>query len=121
MIQRVFGIASKLYRFVKPVRSAHYLSFVRSYPCVGCGTIRKKREAMHIGPHGMGQKACDLQTAPGCRDCHQQLHRIGRVRFEMLHEVDFQEIIDMLHQFYVITYGRLPGEDSARAVNRRAA
>ena len=37
MIHSVYGIASRLYRAVKPVRDSKYLKFIRSFPCCGCG------------------------------------------------------------------------------------
>lgn len=115
VIQRIFAIASKLYAGRKPVRDSKYLAWVRSWPCIACGTVRRAREAMHIGPHGMGQKASDLDTLPGCRVCHRELHKLGPMRFQVLHGLDFAEAIATLQDLYVKETGRLPGEE------RRAA
>ena len=114
-MRQLFAIASRMYRVVRPVRSQKYLAFVRSWPCIACGTARRSREAMHTGPHGIGQKASDLDTVPGCRVCHAELHRLGPVRFQMLHGLDFREAVETLQKFYVILHDELPGEE------RRAA
>lgn len=110
-MKQLFAIASRMYRMVRPVRSESYKAFVRSFPCIRCGTVRRLRDAAHIGPHGIGQKASDLDTVPACRICHRELHRLGRVKFEMLHGLDFAQAIEALQHMYLIRYGRLPGED----------
>lgn len=111
MMEKIFGIASRMYRSIRPVRSESYKAFVRSFACICCGTMRRFRDAAHIGPHGVGQKASDLDTVPACRACHRELHRLGRVKFEMLHELDLGQAISDLQLMYTIRYGRLPGED----------
>ena len=63
----------------------------------------------------IGQKASDLDTVPACRLCHMELHRLGRVRFEMLHQLDFAQAILTLQTMYTARYGRLPGEDQEKA------
>ena len=119
-MKQLFAIASRMYQIVRPVRSRHYLAFVRSWPCIACGTTRRYRDAAHVGPHGISQKACDLSTIPACRVCHRELHRLGPVRFQLKHGLDFAQAIESLHHAYEISFGRLPGEESARA-ERRAA
>jgi hypothetical protein len=114
-MKQLFAIASKMYRGVLPVRSAHYLGYVRSFPCIACGTMKRLRQAHHVGPHGMAQKSSDLDTVPACYKCHAELHRLGRVRFEMLHGLDFTQAISDLQLMYVIRYGRLPGEEERAA------
>lgn len=114
-MKHLFAIASKMYQRVLPVRSERYKSFVRSFPCIACGSTRRRSEAMHIGPHGIGQKSSDLDTTPGCYLCHKELHRLGRVRFEMLHGIDFNQAISDLQLMYVIRHGRLPGEEERAA------
>jgi hypothetical protein len=109
MIERLFGLAFPIYRGIKPVRDAQYLAWVRSFPCIACGTVTRSRDAMHIGPHGMSQKASDIDTLPGCRKCHEELGRLGPVRFQLLYDLDFREAIATLQDLFVKTYGRLPG------------
>ena len=106
MILPIYGIAGCPYKKSKPVRDDHYRAFIRRFPCVGCGTERRLRDAMHIGPHGLGQKACDLQTTPGCRQCHRELHKIGRPAFERKHKLDFAGLIAMFHSFYRLEYAK---------------
>lgn len=115
MIHKLFAVASRMYRSVKPVRSDHYKTWVRSWPCIACGTIKRAREAMHIGPHGISQKASDLDCLPGCYKCHAELHRLGPVRFQMLHNLDFREAIEVLQHMYALKFGRLPGGEERRA------
>ena len=100
----VWGIASTLRRISRPVRDPKYLKFIRDFPCVGCGTTRRQRDAMHTGPHGLGQKASDLDALPGCRECHRQLHQIGPVKFQERHKITFADLIVMFQQFYRLQF-----------------
>lgn len=70
---------------------------------------------MHTGPHGLGQKASDIDALPGCRKCHEELHRLGPVQFQLLHGIDFAQLRAIFQDMYTKRYGRLPGEQ------RRAA
>ncbi len=72
LIQPISGIHSpRLYQPSRPVRNPQYRAFIRRLPCVACGSTRRV-EAAHTGPHGIGQKASDLQTIPLCPYCHQK-------------------------------------------------
>ena len=104
MSEPVYGIAARIYRYLRPVRSPHYLGFVRRFPCVGCKTERRQREAMHTGPRGLGQKASDSDALPGCRQCHRELHRIGPAKFQQRHNVEFPALITMMQGFYVLEF-----------------
>lgn len=72
-------------------RSAAFLEFVRSQPCVGC-MAPPRNDAHHWGARGVGIKTEDYRTVPLCRMCHQTFHQQGRVgpfdrdrtRFEFL-------------------------------------
>jgi len=88
-----------LYLRQQPVRDRRYLAFIRRLPCIGCGRQRGI-EAMHTGPHGLGQKASDLNALPGCRQCHRELHQIGPVRFQERHTVNFQQWVETLNARY---------------------
>jgi len=114
-MRQLFAIASRMYRSIKPVRSTAYLKYVRSWPCIACGTVRRYRDAMHTGPHSLNCKASDLNCVPGCRVCHQELHKLGPVRFQLKHDLDFAMAIEALQKSYVIRYGRLPGEEERAA------
>lgn len=100
----LYGIAGRMYQHVRPVRAPHYLAFIRRFPCVGCKTERRQREAMHTGPRGLGQKASDLDALPGCRPCHQELHRIGPVRFQERHKITFADLALMFQGFYQLEF-----------------
>lgn len=89
----------QLYRPAQPLRDPGHLAFVRRHPCAVCKT-RWNVEAAHTGPHGIGQKASDDQTIPLCREHHRTLHRLGRVRFELLFNLDLDSIVqDLKHEF----------------------
>jgi len=60
-----------LYQGSKPIRDAEYRRFIKRLPCVGCDKTWWIDPA-HTGPHGTGQKSCDLTCIPLCRPCHDQ-------------------------------------------------
>jgi hypothetical protein len=53
-------------------------------------------DAAHIGPHGFGQKAPDTSCVPLCRTHHDEVHVIGRGRFEPKYGICFETIIEGL-------------------------
>ena len=98
-----------LYRPSVIVRDERYKAFLRGFPCVGCGTMRKAREAAHIGPHGLSQKASDLDCLPMCGECHrsgpQALHKIGPVKFQEKRGIDFAALARIFRRFYRLKHG----------------
>lgn len=46
-----------------------YLKWLRSLPCVVCGTF-SRIDAAHVGPRGLGQKCSDREALPLCRRHH---------------------------------------------------
>jgi hypothetical protein len=46
---------------MKPPRSRLYLAWIRTLPCIVCGSIRGI-EASHTGPHGLSQKSSDYSA-----------------------------------------------------------
>lgn len=89
-----------IYRGSRPIRSAKYLRFVRGFACVGCGKTRTI-EAMHTGPHGMGQKSSDTSALPGCVWCHRELHTLGPVGFQERYNLDFAALIAEFNALYL--------------------
>jgi hypothetical protein len=87
-----------LQRFSKPVRDSAYLAFVRRFPCVGCGSSRLI-EAAHFGPHGIGQKASDLDALPLCRACHREYHRSART-FAERKAIEVSELQEFFRGMY---------------------
>lgn len=90
---------------MKPVRSEAHLRWIRTLPCVisELSVIPLNRscrfiEAAHIGPHGMAQKASDLDTVPLCRHHHEELHQLGRRVFEAKYGINFNEILERLRK-----------------------
>lgn len=80
----------------KPVRHPKYLRFVRGLPCAVSGR-NWGIEASHVGGHGVGQKASDIDAIPLAREFHRtgphSYHTLGRVRFERYHGVSVERII----------------------------
>lgn len=104
MIRTAYAVASRFgYRPNPPERDWQYLKFIRRFPCIGCGATRFV-EAMHVGPHGLGQKASDRDTLPGCAKCHrtgpEALHKIGPAKFQALHKISFMDLITYFQGMY---------------------
>jgi len=59
----------------KPVRNQRYLEYIRSHPCMECGTDVGVI-AHHSDPNNtaMGRKVSDFCTVALCQPCHQRLH-----------------------------------------------
>jgi len=64
---------------IKPIRSETYKKFIRSKPCLVCGTTANI-QACHnnFGYGATGSKASDLYCLPGCRACHRWEHWQGQ-------------------------------------------
>lgn len=104
MIHVAYTVASWMrYRPGTPERDWRYLKFIRQFPCVGCGSTRYI-EAMHTGSRGLGQKAADRDALPGCPKCHrtglEALHKIGPLKFQEVHRIDFAELRTMFQRIY---------------------
>jgi hypothetical protein len=85
---------------VKPVRNPKYLAWIRTQPCLVCGSTRWV-EAAHTGPHGLGQKSPDTSAVPLCAKHHRtgndSYHRLGPRRFAELHNLDLAAIVRRLN------------------------
>ena len=88
-----------LYRPITPVRDPRYLHFVKQFPCVVCGTSRGIIDPAHQGPHGTGQKACDLTAIPECRKCHDKWGSHAP------DGVDVPALQRMFQRFYLLRHG----------------
>lgn len=121
MILRIFGINSKaLYHPGQPVRDPAYLRFIRTFPCIGCGTQRRI-EAMHTGPHGLGQKSSDLKALPGCHACHLE-HDANPGWFLEKRQLDREDLIEMFNHLYELKTGKTVKEPPAvEPVEKEAA
>lgn len=84
----------------KPRRDPLFLKWVRQLPCCICLTTRGI-EAAHVGPHGLGIKACDRSTIPLCPKHHRSgpdsLHNLGPRRFEEVHGVILADLVARLN------------------------
>jgi hypothetical protein len=78
------------------VEAAAHLKFIRSLPCLVCGS-RKDTQAAHIRARspaygkrgtGKGEKPDDKFTLPLCAEHHRQQHLVNEMRFWNLLGVD---------------------------------
>ena len=85
---------------MKPVRNPKYLAWIRTQPCLVCGSIRWI-EAAHTGPHGLGQKSPDTSAVPLCAKHHRtgndSYHRLGPRKFAEAHNLDLVAIVRRLN------------------------
>ena len=92
-----------IYKPEKPVRDPRYLAFLRRFCCVVCSSFRFV-EAAHFGPHGIGQKASDLDALPLCRWCHRtgpkSYHKLGARRFVEVHQLNVAMHQEFLRKVY---------------------
>jgi hypothetical protein len=91
-----------------PQRSVKYLRYIRTCPCVVCGSNRHI-EANHTGPHGLSAKSPDFECIPLCAEHHRTgshaYHRIGRAKFAEHHHLDIPALIQMFNSFYRTKFG----------------
>jgi hypothetical protein len=85
---------------MKPPRNREYLAWIRTLPCVVCGSERGI-EASHTGPHGLGQKSSDYSAIPLCIKHHRtgsdSYHKLGPWKFSELHSLDIPAIARRLN------------------------
>jgi len=85
---------------MKPVRNPKYLAWIRTQPCLVCGSTRWI-EAAHTGPHGLGQKSPDTSAVPLCAKHHRtgndSYHRLGPRKFGDIHNLDLAAIVRRLN------------------------
>jgi hypothetical protein len=93
-----------------PVRLPHYRAWIRQQECCVCGSTGNVDPA-HIGPHGYWQKAPDTSCVPLCRKHHEELHGIGRKRFEPKYKICFEIIIEGLFTEWSERQARRFGQD----------
>ena len=93
-----------LYQSAKPVRDPEYRRFIKRLPCVACLKTWWIDPA-HTGPHGTGQKACDLTCIPLCRRCH-DLYDANPHQFAERHHLDIPALIEMFNSFYQTKLGK---------------
>ncbi len=85
----------------KGFRDSAYRAFVTGKPCIVHGS---PGEAHHYGDmtdgRGTGHKATDQNLVPVCQQCHREVEKVGRARFEEKHRVDFDKISETLHRLF---------------------
>lgn len=110
-VPRILGIVQEasqisprpIYRAERPVRDLKYRALLRKLCCIVCGSYRGV-EAAHFGPHGVGQKASDLDALPLCYRCHRvgqkSYHVLGARRFVEFHGLDVAAHQERIRKFY---------------------
>ena len=85
---------------MKPPRSRDYLAWIRTLPCIVCGSILWI-EASHTGPHGLSQKSSDYSAIPLCVKHHRtgsdSYHKLGPRRFSEVHNLDIRAVVSRLN------------------------
>lgn len=87
-----------MYQGSEPTRDPAYLRFLKRFPCIGCGRT-SWIDAIHTGPHALGQKASDMDALPACRKCHQEYDACPW-KFVFKHSLDIPALIHMFNAFY---------------------
>lgn len=81
-------------------RDEKYLSYIRTMPCVLCGTPHNIH-AHHTETGGTGIKGSDMSAVPLCGRCHDEVHtKYGKKGFcspELL-----EQLIERLQHNYLI-------------------
>jgi hypothetical protein len=84
---------------MKPKRNPRYLAWIRTQPCLVCGS-RGGIEAAHTGPRGLGQKSPDTSAIPLCPKHHRtgrdSYHRLGPRQFARVHQLDVESAVRRL-------------------------
>lgn len=84
-----------------PARSNRYRKFIRSKPCLFCGS-RVNVHAAHqaFGFGGMATKSSDLWTLPACAECHiDGEHRYGEKTFWEGYDLKL-ECLKLINEFF---------------------
>ncbi len=87
-----------------PPRSARYLAWIRTKPCLICGA---KSEAAHTGlDGGMAQKSSDFSALPICSRHHNwghagSFHELGRARFERRYGINLAAEVARLNNDWI--------------------
>ena len=90
-----------------PVDDPRYRAWIRTFPCVVCGSSRQV-EAAHTGPHGLAQKSDSRTCLPLCNPVqggHHQtgddsLHRLGPARFEEVHQLSISGWVKYFNELW---------------------
>jgi hypothetical protein len=80
--------------FLKPLRvtDEDYLDHVRSLDCVSCNhSLVTQSDPHHLTTRGAG--GSDYTAVPMCRLHHDEIHRGGLNKFEMLHGLDMYQAL----------------------------
>ena len=85
-----------------PVDNPRYRAWIRTFPCVVCGSARRV-EAAHTGPHGLGQKSDSRQCIPLCRYHHriaEDSYHASALTFAAKHYLDIPNLIVQFNELW---------------------
>ena len=106
------GMVVRKSKYARRRRDRDYLAWIRSLPCLICGSRRS--EAAHLGARAFGQKCSDRETGPLCAWDHRlgprAQHALGRM-FWQHHGIDPARLIRELNDAY---QARNRAEDGSR-------
>ncbi len=96
----------------KKYRSAVHLGFVRTQPCMACGSDQgvqahhvRKKEPGHL--KSLGSRVSDEFTVPLCHDCHTLLHQPNRSEDWFWENCCFRDPFKVAKELYQKTLDRL--------------
>jgi hypothetical protein len=99
IVNKVFGIGQqRIYQPSKPVRDEAYRRFIKKLPCCICGKSWGIDPA-HTGPHGLNQKASDMDCLPMCRRCHDKFDADPRGEAQRS-KIDVAALVQKLNSFW---------------------
>lgn len=86
----------------KTYRNKRYLEFIRTLPCCVCKGFS---EAHHGDTGGLAVKCNDTRSIPMCSRCHQENHTVGKITFQVRHNIDFKDIQIRCLETYIMNMG----------------
>lgn len=98
----------------KPIRDEKYLAWIRTQPCVVCGSWPCQAAHQRLLSGNTGSKPCDFHTLPNCNACHMAEHSKGVVtmwnerawrKFKDKHEL--RSFLDYLCKKFKARYDKL--------------
>ncbi len=84
----------------KTYRSEKYKAFIRSFPCLICGSPGSEHHHESLSGGGVGIKCPDNESLPLCVVCHKKRHHVGRDTFFEEYDLDYEmEVLKYQHLY----------------------
>lgn len=94
----------KAANWLRAFESVERVNWIAGQLCCACQYARNC-ENHHVKNGGRGRKADARFIVPLCFDCHEMLHRIGRVTFEEVYGVDLEQTAERTHAAWLAYSG----------------